>query len=86
MSGVCEMTLDPERLKYLRSEAGLTQQQLAERSGISIASLMALEQGRNPNPRLDTLRKLAAALGCTVGRMVDDPEPPQRGRGKKGGK
>ena len=32
MSGVCEMTLDPETLKRLRSEAGLTQQQLAELS------------------------------------------------------
>jgi transcriptional regulator with XRE-family HTH domain len=79
------MTLDPGTLKRLRSAAGLTQQQLAERSGLSIASLMALEQGRNPNPRLDTLRKLAAALGCTVGKLVDDPEPPQRGSAKKGG-
>jgi transcriptional regulator with XRE-family HTH domain len=82
------MTLDPETLKRLRSEAGLTQQQLAERSGLSIASLMALEQGRSDNPRLDTLRKLAAALNCTVGKLVDDaapPAPPKPSR-KKGGK
>jgi hypothetical protein len=35
------------------------------------------------NPRLDTLRKLARGLGCTVGELVGDEAPLQR---KKGGK
>jgi transcriptional regulator with XRE-family HTH domain len=69
------MTLDPETLKRLRSAAGLTQQELAGRSGISIASLMAMEQGRSDNPRLDTLRKLAAGLGCTVAELVGEESP-----------
>jgi transcriptional regulator with XRE-family HTH domain len=81
MTGVAEMTLDPKTLKRLRNEAGLTQQQLAQEAGISMASVLGMEQGRNCNPRLDTLRKLAAALGCTVGKLVDDPESP---RGRKG--
>jgi transcriptional regulator with XRE-family HTH domain len=80
------MTLDPDIVKRLRAAAGLTQQDLAGRSGLSIALVMALEQGRSDNPRLDTLRKLANGLGCTVAQLVgDDPPAPPKGR-KKGGK
>jgi transcriptional regulator with XRE-family HTH domain len=76
------MTLDPKTLRRLRGEAKLTQQQLAQDAGISIASVVGMEQGRFVNPRLDTLRKLAAALHCTVGALVDDPEPPKGRKGK----
>jgi len=79
------MTLGAVTLKRLRSRAGLTQQELATRSGLSIALIIALEQGKRDNPRLDTLRKLAAGLGCTVGELVGD-EPPTPGRKAKGGK
>jgi transcriptional regulator with XRE-family HTH domain len=79
------MTLDAGTLKRLRARAGLTQQELATRSGLSIAQVVALEQGKRDNPRLDTLRKLAAALGCTVAELVGEEPPaaPAR-RGRKG--
>jgi transcriptional regulator with XRE-family HTH domain len=77
------MTLDADTLKRLRTQAGLTQQELATRSGLSMAQVMAMEQGKRDNPRLDTLRKLARGLGCTVGELVGD-EPPKGGRKPKG--
>jgi len=85
MTAVDEMTLDANTLKRLRTAAGLTQQELAARSGLSMAQIMALEQGKRDNPRLDTLRKLAVGLGCTVGELVGD-KPPTRSRKAKGGK
>jgi transcriptional regulator with XRE-family HTH domain len=84
---VREMTLNAARLKQLRALAGLTQQELATRAEVSIALILGLEQGKQDNPRLTTLRKLAAALGCTVGRLVDEPPsavaPPKRRTPKK---
>ena len=44
-----------------RKESGLTQQQLAERTGISQADLSKLENG-NANPSLKTLQRLASAM------------------------
>jgi transcriptional regulator with XRE-family HTH domain len=84
MTAVDEMTLDTGTLKRLRTQAGLTQQELANRSGLSMAQIMALEQGKRANPRLDTLRKLAAGLGCTVGELVGDapPKPARKPKGK----
>ena len=44
-----------------RKESGLTQQQLAERTGISQAYISKLENG-NANPSLKTLQRLASAM------------------------
>ena len=46
-----------------RRAAGLTQRQLAERSGLSVAAVRDLEQGRSRRPRQGSLDALARALG-----------------------
>ncbi|HWE61301.1 MAG TPA: helix-turn-helix transcriptional regulator, partial [Chloroflexota bacterium] len=51
-------------LKRYRTVAGLTQEALAERAGLTARGLLYLEHGaRNPYP--DTLRRLGQALGLT---------------------
>ena len=50
--------------------AGLTQQALAERSGLSLAAVRDLEQGRVQRPRPATLAALAGALGLNA-RQAD---------------
>ena len=48
----------------IRKERGLTQEQLAERSGLSQQYLSGLERGRR-NPTIVTLFEIAAALGVS---------------------
>ena len=50
-------------LLYFRAAAGLTQEQPAERAGISPAPIAALERGRRQTPRQTTIELLATALG-----------------------
>jgi predicted ATPase/transcriptional regulator with XRE-family HTH domain len=50
------------QIQRLRVRAGLTQEALAERAGLSVATIGALEQGRR-QPHLHTLAVLAEALG-----------------------
>lgn len=53
--------LKTPRLRELREHASLSQMELAERSGVSRATIADLERGkRKPHPR--TRRKLAEAL------------------------
>jgi len=52
-------------LRQLRSDAGLTQEQLAEAAGLSPRSISDLERGVNLTARRDTTRLLADALGLT---------------------
>ena len=53
----------------LREEAGLTQEQLAERCGLSQQYLSGLESGRR-NPTVVTLYEIAAALGVSHVELV----------------
>lgn len=48
-----------------RKKSGLTQKELAARTGIAQADISRLENG-NANPSLRTLRRLAAGMGMKV--------------------
>jgi DNA-binding SARP family transcriptional activator/DNA-binding XRE family transcriptional regulator len=60
-----------ELVRQFRQRAGMTQQEAADRAGISAATLRDLEQGRVATPRPATLRRLAAALSLS-GSEVDE--------------
>jgi transcriptional regulator with XRE-family HTH domain len=74
------------RLKRLRTAAGLTQQQLAEKAGVALRTVASLEQGVN-EPVLSTLLALGDALGvnCLAFTQADEGEeamPQKQGRGR----
>src|SRR6187397_919026 len=50
-------------LRRLRLAAGLTQERLAERAGVSAKAIIALENDPARTPRLETVTRLADALG-----------------------
>jgi predicted ATPase/transcriptional regulator with XRE-family HTH domain len=54
-----------ELLRRFRVAASLTQEALAERCGLSPATIAAIEQGRRNAPRLTTVRMIAEALELT---------------------
>jgi tetratricopeptide (TPR) repeat protein/transcriptional regulator with XRE-family HTH domain len=51
------------RLRELRWLARLTQEELAERAGLSVRTVRALELGRTHRPFPDSVRRITAALG-----------------------
>jgi predicted ATPase/DNA-binding XRE family transcriptional regulator len=53
-------------LRQARRAAGLSQEALAERSGLSADAITALERGRRAAPRPDTLSRLADALALAA--------------------
>lgn len=58
-------------VKAARQNAGLTQTELAERSGISRVDISRIEGGQI-NVTLRTMRKLAEALDLKVSRMLEN--------------
>lgn len=60
-----------DRLRSLRIERGLTQEQLAEVAGVSTDLIKKLEQGRRDGARLTTLTKLAEALDAPRSQLID---------------
>lgn len=58
-----------KKVKKRRNFLGLTQEELAEKVGISRAYMGFIEQGRNV-PTLETLEKVAKALKVKVSELV----------------
>src|SRR3977135_4348145 len=58
-------------LLYWRMQRGLIQQQLAEQAGVHRATVARLEAGGQA--RMDSVGKLAAALGVTPGDLMRQP-------------
>ena len=56
--------------KELRKEKGYTFAKLSELSGISTGRLSDLATGKRNNPTMDTLIKLADALGVSLDELV----------------
>ena len=80
MRGVREMLYlaGMKRLKQVREERGLTQEQLAVRAGIASATVSRLERGESGG-MMAVLRVLATELRFTnePERLLDDvPDPP----------
>jgi len=63
-----------EALRRARETRGLSVSELARTSGIAKATLSGLETG-DANPTLETLWALTAALGVSLGELVDPPRP-----------
>ncbi|GAC1546755.1 MAG: hypothetical protein NVS2B7_22120 [Herpetosiphon sp.] len=55
-----------DALRHYRLAAGLTQEALAERAGLSVRAITDLERGINRTPRKDTLTRLATALDLSA--------------------
>ena len=59
------------RLRELRLEAGLTQAELARRTGIHRPNIARVEAGRH-TPSLETLARLATAIGVPTTRVLSE--------------
>ena len=57
------------RLRELRRARALTQEELAEKAGVSPSTIVDIERGKH-EPQIRTLRKLAKALETTPDKLV----------------
>ncbi len=80
-------SIDPCRLKELRTRAGLKRKTLGEKTGINPQTIYRIEAGRPEarSPRRETVEKLAATLGVspevlTGEAPLPDTEPTRAGR------
>lgn len=59
-----------ERIRILRTEAHLSLPVLAQKADISKSVLFQIETSESANPSLDTLQKIAKALGTTLAELL----------------
>jgi transcriptional regulator with XRE-family HTH domain len=59
-----------KNLRAARTNLGLTQEEVAERSGVQAGEVSRIEAGKR-DPKVTTLEKLAAAVELPPGRLLD---------------
>lgn len=57
-------------LKAARTKLGLTQEQVAERSGVHATEVSRIEAGKR-DPQVSTVEKLAAAVDLPPGQLLE---------------
>ena len=67
------------RIKELRDQKGISQEELAHRAGLSRTGMGFVETGKRW-PRLDTLMKVAQGLNVTVDELLRGLHKPSRRR------
>ncbi len=59
-----------KNIKKLREAKGLSQEKLARLADVANNTLIKMETGENKNPTLETLKKVAQALGVSVDDLI----------------
>ena len=63
------------RMRRIRREKGFTIKELADKTGINISFLIALERGEEKQqPTAELWFKIATALGTTIADILDLPK------------
>lgn len=57
-------------MRKLRETKGLSQEKLARLSDVANNTIVKIEAGKNQNPTLDTLKKIAKALEISVDELI----------------
>mgnify|MGYP001591916533 FL=1 len=58
------------KVKQLREKLGLSQEKLARLADVSNNTIINIEAGKQDNPTIDTLKKVAKALDVSVEDLI----------------
>lgn len=70
-------------LQEARKKAGLTQQELCQKAGLSYSTLAKIERGAIKAPSIFTIQSIAGALGTNLNQLMGDFGPTTSGTPKK---
>ena len=73
-----EMPFDPKKLKAIREKKGVDLAAFGE--GLPYFTVRAIELGLRPNPKINTVEKIAARLGVSIEALMGPSEPKRKGR------
>ncbi len=72
------------RIKTARKIAGLSQEELARRAGMSLKGMGDIERGDIADPHYSSLSKIAAGLDMQVSELLEEPALAGKGEASRG--
>ena len=59
-----------ETIRKFRNKLGLSQDALSKRTDLAFHTIAKIESGSTPSPRIDTVKKIADALGVSLDDLM----------------
>lgn len=63
------MSIVSSNVRKIRKEKGMSQDRLSKEANLALNTIVKIETGESPNPTVETLEKIAKALGVSVGDL-----------------
>jgi len=57
-------------IKKYRQKIGLSQDKLSKIAGVTLHTITKIESGATLDPRVETAKRIANALGCTIDELL----------------
>ena len=58
------------KIKKYRDKLGISQDKLSKLASVTLHTLTKIETGSTPDPRIETLKKIAKGLGVSVNDLI----------------
>ena len=65
-----EISIIAKNIKKYRAKMAISQDKLSKLAGITLHTITKIESGATPDPRIETVKKIANALGVTVNDLI----------------
>ena len=62
-----------QKIRAARKRAGLSQEEVARRAGMSLKGMAYIERGHIEDPHISSVRSIADALGVPAGELLGEP-------------
>lgn len=59
-----------DNIRRLRNERGISQDKLSKLANLAFHTITKIESGSTPNPTIDTVRRIAEALGVGIDELL----------------
>lgn len=59
-----------ENIKQYRKKLGISQDTLSKKANLAFHTIAKIEAGATPNPTIETVRKIAGALGISLDDLI----------------
>jgi transcriptional regulator with XRE-family HTH domain len=65
-----ELPTIAKNIKKYRDKLGISQDKLSKLAGVTLHTIAKIETGSTPDPRIETLRKIADALNVGIDDLI----------------
>jgi len=65
-----ELSIIAKNIKKYREKKDISQDKLSKLAGVTLHTITKIESGATPDPRIETVKKIADALGISVDDLL----------------